>query len=132
MKNHLVEEWLERGKRDLETAKLLFKSSNYFDIILFHIHQAVEKYIKGFLISHGWVLKKIHDLEVLITEAIKYDDFFKEYLDFGRRLTGFYFEERYPPGPISTYSKEEIKKIINKSNEIIEKINIIYLEKMNI
>ena len=24
MKNQLVEEWLERGKRDLETAKILF------------------------------------------------------------------------------------------------------------
>jgi len=63
MKNQLVEEWLERGKRDLETAKILISSVEYFDIILFHIHQAVEKYIKGFLISHGWTLKKIHDLD---------------------------------------------------------------------
>ncbi|TET56169.1 MAG: HEPN domain-containing protein [Promethearchaeota archaeon] len=113
MKNQLVEEWLKRGKRDLETAKILFSSSDYFDIILFHIHQAVEKYIKGFLISRGWMLQKIHDLEVLITEAIKFDDFFMKHLDFGRKLTGFYFEERYPPGPVSTYSKEEIKKVLN-------------------
>jgi len=126
MKNQLVEEWLERGKRDLETAKILFSSSDYFEIILFHIHQAVEKYIKGFLISRGWKLKKIHDLEVLITEAIKFDDSFKEYLDFGRKLTGFYFEERYPPGPVSTYSKEEIIKILNVAEEIIEKIIISY------
>ena len=41
MKNQLVEEWLERGKRDLETAKILISSVEYFDIILFHIHQAV-------------------------------------------------------------------------------------------
>ena len=126
MKNQLVEEWLERGKRDLETAKILFSSSDYFEIILFHIHQAVEKYIKGFLISRGWKLKKIHDLEVLITEAIKFDDSFKEYLDFGRKLTGFYFEERYPPGPVSTYSKEEIKKILNIAEGVIEKINIFW------
>jgi len=126
MKNHLIEEWLERGKRDLETAKLLIKNSDFFDIILFHIHQAVEKYVKGFLISRGWALKKIHDLEFLLTEAIKYDIFFQEYLDFGRRLTGFYFEERYPPGPISTYSKEEINKNLNIANQILEKINIIW------
>jgi len=126
MKNQLVEEWLERGKRDLETAKILISSVEYFDIILFHIHQAVEKYIKGFLISHGWTLKKIHDLEVLITEVIKFDGSFQEYLDFGRKLTGFYFEERYPPGPVSTYSKEEIIKILNVAEEIIEKIIISY------
>ncbi len=126
MKNNLVEEWLERGKRDLETAKLLIKNSDFFDIILFHIHQAIEKYIKGFLISRGWILKKIHDLEVLITEAIKFDNFFQKYLDFSRRLTGFYFEEIYPPGPISTYSKEEIMEILNIAREIIEKINSIW------
>lgn len=126
MKNQLVEEWLERGKRDLETAKLLISSNDYFDIILFHIHQAVEKHFKGLLISRGWMLKKVHDLEVLITEAIKFDDSFKEYLDFGRKLTGFYFEGRYPPGPISTYSKEEIKKILNIAEGVIEKINIFW------
>ena len=126
MKNQLVEEWLERGKRDLETAKILFSSSDYFDIILFHIHQAVEKYIKGFLISRGWMLQKIHDLEILITEVIKFDDSFKEYLDFGRKLTGFYFEERYPPGPVSTYSKEEITNILNMAEGVIGKINIFW------
>ena len=126
MKNQLVEEWLERGRRDLETAKILFSSSDYFEIILFHIHQAVEKFIKGFLISRGWMLQKIHDLEILITEVIKFDDSFKEYLDFGRKLTGFYFEERYPPGPVSTYSKEEIKKILNIAEDVIEKINIFW------
>ena len=87
MKNKLVEEWLERGKRDLETAKVLLSCIDYFDIILFHIYQAVEKYIKGFLISHKWKFKKIHDLEVLITEIIIFDDSFQEYLDFGRKLT---------------------------------------------
>ncbi len=53
MKSQLVEEWVERGKRDLETAKVLISRVDYYDIILFHIHQAVEKYIKGFLIYHG-------------------------------------------------------------------------------
>ncbi len=54
MKNQLVKEWLERGKNDLETAKILISKVDFFDVILFHIHQAVEKYLKGFLIFHGW------------------------------------------------------------------------------
>ena len=36
MKNQLVEEWLERGKRDLETAKILFSSSDYFEKVYSH------------------------------------------------------------------------------------------------
>jgi len=43
-------------------AKILFSKEEYFDVVLFHIHQAVEKY-KGFLIHKGWELKKIHDIE---------------------------------------------------------------------
>lgn len=38
MKKQLVDEWLERGKRDLETVKILLNKVDYFDIILFHIH----------------------------------------------------------------------------------------------
>ncbi len=38
MKNQLVEEWVKRGRRDLETAKILISRVNYYDIILFHIH----------------------------------------------------------------------------------------------
>ena len=125
MRNQLVEEWVERGKRDLETAKILFSKVDFYDIILFHIHQAVEKCIKGFLIYHGWKLKKIHDLETLITEAMNFDNFFQTYLDYGRKLTAFYFEERYPPGPVSSFSEEEVKNMLEIAEEIIENINLL-------
>ena len=124
MKSQLVEEWVERGKRDLETAKVLISRVDYYDIILFHVHQAVEKYIKGFLIYHGWKLKKIHDLEILITESINFDEFFQPYLDYGRKLTAFYFEERYPPGPVSSFSEEEVKNMLEIAEEIIDNINL--------
>ena len=125
MKKRLVEEWIERGKRDLETVKVLFSKVDFYDIILFHIHQAVEKYTKGFLIYNGWKLKKIHDLEILITEALEFDEIFQPYLDYGRKLTAFYFEERYPPGPVSSFSEEEVKNMLEITEEIIERINLL-------
>ncbi len=122
MKEQLVKEWIERGKHDLEVAKILFVKEEYPDVVLFHIHQAVEKYLKGFLIYKGWGLKKIHDIELLITEAMSFDDEFQKYLDLGRELTAFYYEERYPPGPITSYSKEEIEEILGVAEEIINKL----------
>lgn len=122
MKEQVVKEWIERGKHDLEVAKILLAEEGYFDIVLFHLHQAVEKYLKGFLIYKGWKLKKIHDLEILVTEAMSFDDGFQKYLDFGRKLTAFYYEERYPPGPITPYLKEEIEKMIETAEEIITKL----------
>lgn len=118
----VVKEWIERGEHDLEVAKILLAEEEYSDVVLFHVHQAVEKYLKGFLIYKGWGLKKIHDIELLLTEAMNFDDEFQKYLDFGRKLTAFYYEERYPPGPITSYSKEEIKEILDVAEEIIDKL----------
>lgn len=44
MKGQVVKEWIERGKHDLEVAKILLEEEGYFDVGLFHLHQAVEKY----------------------------------------------------------------------------------------
>jgi len=122
MKEQVVKEWIERGKHDLEVAKILLAEEKYSDVVLFHIHQAVEKHLKGFLIYKGWELKKIHDIELLITAALSFDDEFQKYLDLGRQLTAFYYEERYPPGPITSYPKEEIEEILGEAEKIIDKL----------
>jgi HEPN domain-containing protein len=122
MKEQVVKEWLERGKHDLEVAKILLAEEEYTDVVLFHIHQALEKYLKGFLISKGWGLKKIHDIELLITEVMSFDDKYQKYLDLGRELTAFYYEARYPPGPITSYLKEELKEILDEAEGIIDKL----------
>jgi len=70
MKDKIVQEWFERGKRDLESAKLIYVQKGYFDEVVFLVHQAIEKYLKGYLIFHGWKLKKIHDIETLLVEAM--------------------------------------------------------------
>lgn len=38
MNEELVKEWFERGKHDLDVAKILIKEDVYFDAALFHIH----------------------------------------------------------------------------------------------
>ena len=122
MKNKLVQEWFERGKRDFESAKLLYTQKGYYEEVTFLTHQAIEKYLKGYLIYHGWKLKKIHDIETLISISGKYNTSFLEFLDFARELTSFYYEDRYPPGPISEVSEEEAKEILEKAEIIIELI----------
>ena len=123
MKPELAEEWFERGKRDIDVATMLLeKDDEYLDIALFHIHQAVEKYLKGFLILNGWELKKIHDLETLITETKNHGLNYKEYLDLGRTLTAFYYTGRYPPGPVEEYNIKEAKALFKNAKKIINDI----------
>ncbi|ODS35974.1 MAG: hypothetical protein A7316_10480 [Candidatus Altiarchaeales archaeon WOR_SM1_86-2] len=77
----LAEEWFLKGNHDIETAQLLFDERGYNEVICFHIHQAVEKYLKGFLIYKGIRYKWIHDLEELAKACGDIDKEFLNYLD---------------------------------------------------
>jgi HEPN domain-containing protein len=39
-----VKEWLTLASHDIETAELLIKQKGHADIIIYHIHQAIENY----------------------------------------------------------------------------------------
>jgi HEPN domain-containing protein len=119
-----VEEWLDRAAHDLQAAELLLDREAYGDVVLFHIHQAVEKYLKGFLVHHGWELRRINDLETLVTEAMDIEDGLKEYLDLGRRLTGYYYAERYPPGPVPAYSHEKVRQTLKAAKGLIKDLEL--------
>lgn len=58
----LVQEWFDKAGQDFDDAEFLFKHNRSFETIAFHIQQAAEKYLKGFLISKGQELEKTHDL----------------------------------------------------------------------
>jgi HEPN domain-containing protein len=62
----------------------------------FWLQQAVEKYLKAYLLSKGWVLRKVHDLEVLLNEAAVQMPMFRRYGSACRRISGYYLAERYP------------------------------------
>jgi len=53
---------------------------------------------------------------------MKFDKTFQRYLDFSRKLTAFYLEERYPPGPVTSYSKEEVEEMLKTAEEFINNI----------
>jgi len=55
-----------KGDHDGQAAKALFNMSMTADIICFHCHQAIEKYIKAVLIKHGLTAPRTHDLETLV------------------------------------------------------------------
>jgi len=38
MKEQVAEEWIQRGKHDLEAAKILLGHGKYLDVAVFHIH----------------------------------------------------------------------------------------------
>ncbi len=115
-------EWFEKGKHDWEGAQLLFENGHYTDTIAMLIQQAVEKYLKGFLILHGWKLEKIHDLVKLLAEAAKYKPGLDRFEEDCRRITRYYSEGRYPGRMPVEYPRAEIREALCAAEEMIKEI----------
>jgi hypothetical protein len=58
----------------------------------------------------------------LIAEASDFDNTLSDYLELGRRLTAFYYIERYPPGPVPLYSTQETRRLFDKGSELVQHI----------
>lgn len=68
MKNEkILKEWVEFARMDFLTAKHLheYMHPKPLEIICYHCQQAIEKLLKGVLISKGVTIKKTHDLGLL-------------------------------------------------------------------
>ncbi len=91
----------------------------------FWLQQAIEKYLKAYLLSKGWALRRIHDLQVLVNEAAAYLPDIGRYARACRKITGYYIAERYPlVGPLSLTSEE----VSRSRDEIIGLVELIRRE----
>ncbi len=116
-----AQEWFERGQRDFETAQLLYDQGGYAEAIVYHIQQAIEKYLKGYLVLQGERPPRIHDLDILLSRVARYEpDLYEPYITLCERGTRYYLEDRYPPGPPMDYSPKDIRADLNLTSELIE------------
>jgi len=112
-------EWFERAKHDLESVKLIVNANGYADTAVVLLQQAVEKYLKGYLIGKGWKLIKTHNLKQLLDEAIKYNSQFGNFHDLAIDLTEYYIEEKYPYSKVLV-SLEEVKENYEAVKELLK------------
>ena len=104
----LPTDWLRQSDLDLQAATILLQHDGPLPVIAFHLQQAIEKRLKGYLLSAGWPLRRIHDLEVLVQEAIARDADFAPFLEPCQRITEYYVETRYPTGVHSSLEQERL------------------------
>jgi HEPN domain-containing protein len=60
------------------------------------LQQALEKFLKAYLLARGWKLKKVHTLQSLLDEATTHDGALLPFRDLCERVSTFYIAERYP------------------------------------
>ncbi len=116
--SRLPDDWLEKARKDIRRVQVLL-ADNDVEGAGFHLQQAAEKYLKGYLLGKGWLLKRTHDLEVLLNEAMTHDERFQNYLDVCIMVREFYVEERYPFIGSPPPARHELEKAVNAVREMI-------------
>ena len=92
-----VLDWLQKADDDLDSAVLLNDAvRKHIEIICYHCAQAVEKYLKAFIVYNGIIPKKTHDLLYLRDLCEQFDNNFKELLAECTYLNKFSNDIRYP------------------------------------
>lgn len=118
----LAKEWFEKGNHDLQTAQILDKEKGPTDTLCFHCQQAVEKYLKGFLVFCGKDIEeiKIHDLGRLLNYCLEEDKKFEQFYDYVDNLNRFYIDSRYPINMPFEYSQNEVTNAIGQVEEMVK------------
>jgi len=97
MDKELVAEWLKFAAADIDTVLLLKEMRpQHREIICYHCEQAVEKYLKGFLVFMEQMPPKTHDLTLLCNLCSEHDSNFSSLLSSCNYLTDFAVQPRYP------------------------------------
>ncbi|MFH1187644.1 MAG: HEPN domain-containing protein [bacterium] len=116
-------DWFQKSDEDFAVAKLLFKESDFMDTVGFHLHQAIEKYLKGFLLFNDQDYPLIHNLTMLLQQCGKFDNDILDYSEECERLNGYFISSKYPVDPPTDYPKEEMQKSIEMAEFLIKYIS---------
>lgn len=118
-------EWFIMAQKDLRSAKILFEHGADNEIICFHCQQAIEKYLKGYLIFVTGELHEGHSLVKLVKKAMVYHDDFHGLIKDLAFVNTFYIETRYSaidPLVVSIDDTEDCLKIMEKVISIINEL----------
>lgn len=114
----LVNSWVEKADEDLEYARIsLVEGLEFYPQICFHLHQAVEKYLKAYIITSELDFQKIHDLSRLVKICGQKDNEFNQFFDRVMDLNTYYIETRYPDFEVKI-NKLQAENALNLAEEI--------------
>ena len=125
MKEHkdslLPVDWRRVARKDWERMELHLsvddaEAAGYF------LQQSLEKYLKSFLLQHGWQLRKIHALHDLLSDAVVYSPELEDFRKLCERVSGYYFIQRYPPLVSSVLTCNDVQKDAEEAKGFVKSL----------
>lgn len=94
-------DWFLLGRERLEAADAVRSARGVCNSAVELLQEGVERYLKGYLVSTGWPLQRIHNLSTLLDAAVQRDVRFKPFADLCEGLTAQFWEQHYPGGELA-------------------------------
>lgn len=115
-------DWLGIAERDLGRVNRCF-GDNDPEAARFFLQQSLEKkFLKALLLSRGWRLRRVHDLEVLLDDAVEYDPDLERFRPICRQVTGYCLIERYPLMGVAGPNAGGIAAALEKARELVDQV----------
>lgn len=115
------EDWLRIAEKDLIRTQRLLEDEDP-EAAGFYLEQAIEKFLKAFLLSKGWKLQRTHDLETLINDSLAYEPDFERFRKVCQKVSAFYYIERYPLNLEAGIEIEDVELALTESHQLIDLI----------
>lgn len=114
-------DWLQIAEKDLRRVDRLLDEDDA-ELAGFCLQQAVGKFLKAFLLSQGWRLRRIHDLDALLDDTLAYDTSLEEFRDVCQKISGFYFVERYPLIVETGITEDDVRTSLEQTKRLVENL----------
>ena len=115
-------DWLRIAEKDLRRVRRLLADHDP-EMAGFCLQQAIEKFLKAYLLSKGWQLRRIHNLDALLDDAITYDSSLEKFRDVCQKITAFYFVERYPFVVESGVTEKDVRTSLKEVKVLVDKLH---------
>ena len=112
-------DWKKIAGKDLERVSRNLRE-NDLEAAAFFLQQALEKYLKAFLLEQGWKLEKVHVLPNLLDRAVNYLPELEAFRELCERVGDYYFIERYPQLVPLGLEPEDLQKDLQQAKQFIE------------
>jgi HEPN domain-containing protein len=113
--------WFSLARDRLKIADLAWREEELTPSGVELLQEAVERYLKGYLISQGWRLIRTHDLELLVSEASVHDARFRQFAPLADELNRDFFTQPYPGGDWTDFGIN-YEKLRNDAGRLLDLI----------
>jgi HEPN domain-containing protein len=116
----ITSEWVEKAEGDYKVALRESAAQDpVYDVVCFHCHQCLEKYLKAILVENNVEFEKIHDLEALMYICKEFLPALERNRDNLIWLTQFSVRVRYPGFSSKKKDTQKALSVVRKLRTII-------------